>query len=242
MPPPPPARAQGEARPSQHARRRRRHRHAASRAQVNVLATRKGTGMPLLFRPLSFATPAHAALGGGVIAAIVLGALLGGVLLCLALVIARRRKQLASLSLLRRDEAVDMYHLGDGGQLQSIGPLVASPLFGGAASANGGGAAPLAPYPGHYEPSRGEEGIGDMLAASLDLPVHSIEPAPELESRAALASDASAPTSGHAASHRPAAATAAMDSESESDGGDEEQGGNDGNDVEGGRPPARMAR
>lgn len=182
-----------------------------------MLASRKGTGEPLLYRPVAFSTlSASAALGGGAIAAIVLGSLLGCVLVSLALIIVRRRKQLASLTLLNRDEAVDMYHLGNGGQLETIGPLVASPLFGGMAAAEEG-AAPLAPYEPRYEPTGGEAGLGDMLAASLS--IHHAEPELAHGGEVAGGDVVERHDPGPAPSHRPLGVS--MDSDSDEGGSDD---------------------
>jgi hypothetical protein len=198
---------------------------------VNVVASRKGvSGDPLLFKPIAFSTPSAAErLGGGALAAIVLGSLLGCVLGSLALLIIRRRKQLAHLSLLRRDEAVDMHQFGEG-QLEPIGPLVASPLFSTNPAAEDGGSAdgtaPLAPFAPNYGSA---EGIGDAIAASIGRqhkPVDPLVVAVELE----LADDE---RGGHAPSHR-APMAVAMESESEdaSESG-LDAGGGDGGDNRG---------
>jgi len=176
--------------------------------QVNVRATLPGSA-PLLYQPVAFSTlDASGQLGGGAIAAIVLGLLLSCVLASLALAILRRRKQLASLSLLSDDEAVGMHQLA--AQLEPVGPLVASPLYFG--QPRDEGAAPLAPYAPNYAHGGG---FGDALAASLDalnssplagpalgrevfLPPAEIEPAPAESHQlsAAMDSDDDEPESG----------------------------------------------
>lgn len=187
-----------------------------------MLGSRKGAAAaPLLYRQVAFVTPGHAgALGGGAALALALGALLCCVLLGLALAVRRRRKQLGSLSLLDRDEAaVDMYHLGSGGQLEPAGPLVASPLFGGMAAAEEG-TAPLAPYARAHEPTRAEEGLGAMLAASLDIHPRELE-----AGRGAPGGDEGA--AGPAPSHRPLAASMDSDSDAGASGPSDDEGDGD---------------
>lgn len=143
-------------------------------AQVNVVASRKGVGIPLLYRPLAFSTAAaRASVGAGGVLAILLGLLLGCLLAGLGALLVRRRKQLAALALLDLADGPTAtlhpfaeYEPEEAGGAHGGGnvlPLVASPLFGMAASA--ADVAPLAPSTPSYHP--GADGIGDALAASL---------------------------------------------------------------------------
>jgi len=111
--------------------------------QVNVRATlptqaRGQGGPPLLYRPMVFTTLERPGIGAGGVAAIVLASVLVCVLGTLACIIVRRRRQLASLSLLGNDEAI-----ARADEAETFSALVASPLQAGAAGAADASLLPL---------------------------------------------------------------------------------------------------
>lgn len=105
---------------------------------MNVRATLPSGGRPLLYRPMVFTTLERPAIGAGGVAAIVLASLLVCVLGTLGCLVVRRRKQLASLSLLGDDEAARQADAAE-----TFSALVASPLQAGGAGMEDASLLPL---------------------------------------------------------------------------------------------------